>query len=88
MQTRVRSAKRPYRSRVKSNSAQNMVLPRSKKKIQQLVDQCQKIKQLHQEYVVSGLTPELIGREFFVAVGNILSGVPLSSLELQHLTLC
>lgn len=69
------------RSKELLNYAQNVDPSRLKK----LAQMCQMIQTLHKAYIVHGLAPELVGREFFIAVGDILRGIPLEQLEIFHL---
>jgi len=50
-----------------------------------LAARCQAILNLHIAYTNSGKFPDEFGREFFIAVGEILSGVPLEQIEVYHI---
>lgn len=51
---------------------------------QELADRCRRISNLYIAYHNSGKSADEFGREFFVAVGEILNGTPIDELELYH----
>lgn len=81
MPKNVQNAVANYKSKDRSSSAR-VVDPN---RLKRLAQKCQAIQKLHEAYIVHGLTPELVGREFFIAVGDILRGVPPDKLEVFHL---
>jgi len=52
---------------------------------QEIVARYNRVTNLYIAYMNSGELPDVIGREFFHAVGDVLQGKPVEQLELYHI---
>lgn len=57
---------------------------RASRLLHELADRCRRISNLYIAYHNSGKSADEFGREFFVAVGEILNGTSMEQLELYH----